>query len=166
MTKVIKGEFEKLKDLKVEDVLLTCDTSLKVFNNEFNQMSRMDDDLFAYEVEIRGDDEVELTDEELSKNEDDVAEESHEITYYDHDEIKYENGTHDERQELCEAHELPVCNIRKFDMIEYSFRQDEEYVAVKEDEYDDLARTIDDACRAFQEIFRGMDEGWMVTRVE
>ncbi|GKD16738.1 hypothetical protein Tco_1205896 [Tanacetum coccineum] len=134
MTKVIKGEFEKLKDLKVEDVSLTCDTPLEVFNNEFNRMSGMDDDLFTYEVEvvnipcdsnkdndseqrmsheadddtgydpsdvaftewlgskifnyktmdhytkkalwiywIRGDDEVELTDEEFSDNKDEVA---------------------------------------------------------------------------------------------
>ncbi|GKB71022.1 hypothetical protein Tco_0932434 [Tanacetum coccineum] len=43
----------------------------------------------------------------------------------------------------------------------YSFEQDDKYVAVKEDEYDDLARTSDDACRAYQEIFRMMDEGWM-----
>nr|GEZ41144.1 hypothetical protein [Tanacetum cinerariifolium] len=52
MTKVIEGEFEKLKDLKFEDVSLTCDISLKVFNNEFSQISRMDDDLFTYEVEF------------------------------------------------------------------------------------------------------------------
>ncbi|GKE92303.1 hypothetical protein Tco_1573398, partial [Tanacetum coccineum] len=52
MTKVIKGEFEKLEDLKVKDVSLTCDTSLEVFNNEFNQLSGMDDDLFTYEVKI------------------------------------------------------------------------------------------------------------------
>ncbi|GKD65484.1 hypothetical protein Tco_1307592, partial [Tanacetum coccineum] len=87
--------------------------------------------------------------------------ESHEITYHDHDETEYENETHDERQEVCETHELPVCNIRKFEMIKYSFGQDEEYVAIKEDEYDDLARTSNDACRAYQEIFRMMDEGWM-----
>ncbi|GKD43502.1 hypothetical protein Tco_1268147 [Tanacetum coccineum] len=87
--------------------------------------------------------------------------ESHEITYHDHDEIEYENETHDERQELCETHELPVCNMRRFEMIKYSFGEDEEYVAVKEDEYDDLARTRDDACRAYQEIFRMIDEGWM-----
>ncbi|GJZ86072.1 hypothetical protein Tco_0657682 [Tanacetum coccineum] len=87
--------------------------------------------------------------------------ESHEITYHDHDELDYENETHDERQELCEAHELPVYNIRRFEMIKYSFGQDEEYVTVKEDEYDDLGRTNDDACRAYQEIFRIMDEGWM-----
>ncbi|GKD52961.1 hypothetical protein Tco_1286348, partial [Tanacetum coccineum] len=87
--------------------------------------------------------------------------ESHEITYHDHDEIKYENEIHDERQELCEAYKLPVCNMRRFKMIKYSFGQDEEYVAVKEDEYDDLPKTSDDACRAYQEIFRMMDEGWM-----
>ncbi|GJX17431.1 hypothetical protein Tco_0218263 [Tanacetum coccineum] len=106
ITKVIKGEFEKLEDLKVKDVLLTCDTSLEVFSNEFNRLSGMDNDLFTYEVEIanipcdsnkdddsgqrmlheaddnmgydpsdiRGDDEVELTDEEFSNNEDEVVE--------------------------------------------------------------------------------------------
>ncbi|GJZ17813.1 hypothetical protein Tco_0553936 [Tanacetum coccineum] len=90
--------------------------------------------------------------------------EDHEITHYNHDEI--DNETHDERQKLCKAHELPVCNIRRFKIIKYSFGQDEEYVVIKEGEYDDLARTSDDACRAYQEIFRMMDEGWMVTRAE
>ncbi|GJT88505.1 hypothetical protein Tco_1070222 [Tanacetum coccineum] len=135
MAKVIKGEYEKLEDLKVKDVSLTCDTSLKIFNNEFNRLSRIDDELFTYEVKvdnilcnsnkddepeqrisheadddmgydpsdvaftewleskkfnyktmdhyimkalwifcIRGDDKVELTDEEFSDNEDEVAE--------------------------------------------------------------------------------------------
>ncbi|GJT24906.1 hypothetical protein Tco_0894843 [Tanacetum coccineum] len=102
MTKVIKGEFEKIKDIKVEDVSLTCDTPLEVFNNEVNRLSGMDDDLFTYEVEvanipcdskmdddseheadndigydpsdIRGYDEVELTDEESSNDKDEVAE--------------------------------------------------------------------------------------------
>ncbi|GJV27334.1 hypothetical protein Tco_1383782 [Tanacetum coccineum] len=52
MTKVIKGEFEKIKDVKVEDVSLTCDTPLKVFNNEVSRLSGMDDDLFTYEVKV------------------------------------------------------------------------------------------------------------------
>ncbi|GJY70230.1 hypothetical protein Tco_0473933 [Tanacetum coccineum] len=110
MTKVIKGEFEKLESVKITDVSLTCNTSLEIFNDEFNRMSRMEDDLFTYEVEIaevtnipcnlkkeddseqqmshesdndmeydpsdaRGDDEVELTDEESydSDDEDEVA---------------------------------------------------------------------------------------------
>ncbi|GJS37466.1 hypothetical protein Tco_0535848 [Tanacetum coccineum] len=36
--------------------------------------------------------------------------ESHEITYHDHDELECENETHDERQELYEAHELPCAS--------------------------------------------------------
>ncbi|GJU44949.1 hypothetical protein Tco_1202215 [Tanacetum coccineum] len=52
MPKVIKGEFEKIKDVKVEDVPLTCDTPLEVFNNEVSRLSGMDDDLFTYEVEV------------------------------------------------------------------------------------------------------------------
>ncbi|GJT12002.1 VIER F-box protein 2 [Tanacetum coccineum] len=130
MTKVIKGEFEKIKDIKVEDDSLACDSPLEVFNCEVSRLSKMDDDLFTYEVEIanipcdlrvdddseheaddmgfdpsdiaftewlgskffnyktmdhytmkalwiywiRGDDEVELTDEEFSDNEDEIAE--------------------------------------------------------------------------------------------
>ncbi|GJW51108.1 hypothetical protein Tco_0092459, partial [Tanacetum coccineum] len=52
MTKVIKGEFEKIKDVKVEDISLTYDTPLEVFNNEVSRLSGMDDDLFTYEVEV------------------------------------------------------------------------------------------------------------------
>nr|GEW47502.1 hypothetical protein [Tanacetum cinerariifolium] len=54
-----------------------------------------------------------------------------------HNEWEYENEHEDnERHELCgnETHELLVCNIRRFEMIKYSFRQDEEYVAVKHNE--------------------------------
>ncbi|GKC38464.1 hypothetical protein Tco_1050848 [Tanacetum coccineum] len=98
MTKVIKVEFEKIKDVKVKYISLTCDTPLEVFNNEVNRLSRMDDDLFTYEVEVAnipcdskmdddseneadddmgydlGDDEVELTDEEYSDEKNEVVE--------------------------------------------------------------------------------------------
>ncbi|GJR64958.1 retrovirus-related pol polyprotein from transposon TNT 1-94 [Tanacetum coccineum] len=47
-------------------------------------------------------------------------------------------------------------------MIKYSLRDDEKYIAIKEDEYDDLTSTSKDACRIYQEIFRMMDEGWML----
>ncbi|GJS81877.1 hypothetical protein Tco_0748418 [Tanacetum coccineum] len=78
MTKVIKVEFEKLESLKISDVSLTCNISLEIFDEEFNRMSRIYDDLFTYKVEIaeaRGDDEVELIDEESSdsKDEDEVG---------------------------------------------------------------------------------------------
>ncbi|GJW48687.1 hypothetical protein Tco_0080333, partial [Tanacetum coccineum] len=41
-------------------------------------------------------------------------------------------------------------------------RQD---IVVKENEYDDFASTGEEACRAYQEIFRMMDEGWMVMAI-
>ncbi|GJX41766.1 hypothetical protein Tco_0256756 [Tanacetum coccineum] len=245
MTKVIKGEFEKLEDLMVKDVLFTCDTSLEVFNIEFNRMSRIDDDLFAYEVEVanilcdsnkdddleqrvshEGDDDmgnypsddiegfktyeeykddwiyewnkdIPWVDEKLWTNAGVWTEPTpsdgyctggnllgayivgNSLHYQDYEwyealkdsELKeqalrnkaiMEGLISDDEScndELCETHELPVCNIRRFEMIKYSFGQDEDYVAVKEYEYDDLARTSDDACRVYQEIFRMMDEG-------
>ncbi|GJU55004.1 reverse transcriptase domain-containing protein [Tanacetum coccineum] len=83
--------------------------------------------------------------------------------YYDtnHDHEHMINHEAGEREELCKIHELPVCTIRRFKMIKYSFKQDEEYVAIKEDEYEDLVRANENACRAYQEIFRMMDEEWM-----
>ncbi|GKC68177.1 hypothetical protein Tco_1100775 [Tanacetum coccineum] len=93
---------------------------------------------------------------------------SHEIYYHDYDEGEYENKTHEEGHELCgiETHEVLVCQIKRYKMIKYSFNDEEEYVAVKEDEYNDLTITSDEACRAYQKIFRMMDEGWMVTRTK
>ncbi|GJQ92746.1 hypothetical protein Tco_0003885 [Tanacetum coccineum] len=286
MTKVIKGEFEKIKDVKVEDVSLTCDTPLEVFNNEVNRLSGIDDDLFTYEVEVANilcdskiDDDMgydlfdvaftewhsknltifcksiqtyllrtlrdsrpmkitgiigsmngtrtyhgsmrshgltlefrpnphqlnilaslstikldvrngqcidyewyealedcELKDEALSnksimegfiKEDDDESYDEQKRrwnTYTNYDDA-YEIN-HEDNEELCEVHELSVCNVRRYMMIKYSFNNDEEYVAVKEDEYDDLTIIREEACRAYQEIFRIMDEGWMVTRAE
>ncbi|GJY16446.1 hypothetical protein Tco_0386868 [Tanacetum coccineum] len=81
--------------------------------------------------------------------------------YDDAYEINHEDNGN---KELCEIYKPPVCNIRKYMIIKYSFNDDEEYVVVKEDEYDDLIMTRRDTCQAYQEIFRIMDEGWMVTR--
>nr|GEW83656.1 hypothetical protein [Tanacetum cinerariifolium] len=92
-----------------------------------------------------------------------------EITNGNHNEWEYENEHEDdERYELCgnETHKFSVCTVRRFEMIKYSFGQNEEYVAVKEDGYKDLTSTSKDACQAYQEIFCMMDEGWMLTRIE
>ncbi|GJV75352.1 retrovirus-related pol polyprotein from transposon TNT 1-94 [Tanacetum coccineum] len=61
--------------------------------------------------------------------------ESHEINYHDYDKGDYENETHEEVHELCgiKTHEVPVCQIKRYEMIKYSFNDEEEYVAVKED---------------------------------
>ncbi|GKD74874.1 hypothetical protein Tco_1333156 [Tanacetum coccineum] len=66
--------------------------------------------------------------------------------YDDAYEINHEDNGN---KELCEIHEPPVCNIRKYMMIKYSFNDDEEYVAVKEDEYDYLIMTRRDV---YQEV--------------
>ncbi|GKC17388.1 hypothetical protein Tco_1014170 [Tanacetum coccineum] len=81
---------------------------------------------------------------------------------------KDDESKDEERCELLDdtTQELPICTVRRFEMIKYSFGQDEEYVVVKEDEYEDLTSTSKDACQAYQEIFRMMDKGWMVTRAE
>ncbi|GKA47889.1 hypothetical protein Tco_0740847 [Tanacetum coccineum] len=76
MTKVIKGEFEKIMDIKVKDVSLTCDTQLEVFNNEVNRLSRMDDDLFKYEVKVAN---IPCD----SKMDDDLEHEAHDDMWYD-----------------------------------------------------------------------------------
>nr|GEX90506.1 SGNH hydrolase-type esterase domain-containing protein [Tanacetum cinerariifolium] len=90
-----------------------------------------------------------------------------ENTNRDHEEREYEMKHNDEeRCELLDDQERPVCNIRRFEMIKYSFRDDEDYVAVKENEYDDLTSTSKEAIHAYQEVFRMMNEGWMVTHTE
>ncbi|GKF72880.1 hypothetical protein Tco_0219212, partial [Tanacetum coccineum] len=84
---------------------------------------------------------------------------------------EYEDTTHNHEindyterdEERCElfndtTHNAPVCKIRRYEMIKYSFGQDEEFVAIKEYEYDDLTKANEDTCRAYQEIFRSMDE--------
>ncbi|GJW09961.1 hypothetical protein Tco_1575788 [Tanacetum coccineum] len=93
---------------------------------------------------------------------------NHEIYYHDYDEGEYENKTHEGGHELCgiKTREVPVCQIKRYKMIKYSFKDEEEYVAIKEDEYNDLTITSEEACRAYQVIFRMMDEGWIVTHTE
>ncbi|GKC37984.1 hypothetical protein Tco_1050368 [Tanacetum coccineum] len=48
--------------------------------------------------------------------------------YTNYDDINHGDN---KREELCEVRELPVCNIRRYMMIKYSFNNDEEYVVVK-----------------------------------
>ncbi|GJV85955.1 retrotransposon protein, putative, ty3-gypsy subclass [Tanacetum coccineum] len=61
-----------------------------------------------------------------------------------------------------------VCHVRRFKMIKYSFDVDDEYeyVAIKEHEHFDYSRTNFNACQAYRELFRIMDEGWLVTKAK
>ncbi|GJU43789.1 ribonuclease H-like domain-containing protein [Tanacetum coccineum] len=223
MTEVIKREFEKIKDVKVEDVPLICDASLEVFNDEHygftgsedtdedssdnddetDEVFRIDTNIFDYETPICSAFNefnylLKLTNcgkptpllgvrwyealRDLNKSiealrnkaimegsikEDDESRYEQKRqwnTYTNYDDAYEINHEHNKSEELCEIQEQPVCNIKRYMMIKYSFNDDEEYVAVKEDEYDDLTVTRKEACRAYQEIFQIMDEGWMVTR--
>ncbi|GKE47237.1 hypothetical protein Tco_1478495, partial [Tanacetum coccineum] len=85
---------------------------------------------------------------------------SHEIYYHDYDEGECENKNHEEGHELCsiKTREVPVCQVKRYKMIKYSIEDEEEYVVVKEDEYDDLTITSEEACRAYQEIFQMMKD--------
>ncbi|GJV19627.1 putative reverse transcriptase domain-containing protein [Tanacetum coccineum] len=71
------------------------------------------------------------------------------------------NNAGDTQDTKKECHDSSVYNIRRFEKVKYSFRDDEEYVAIKENEYEDLTITSKEAIHAYQEIFRMMDEGWM-----
>ncbi|GJV35773.1 uncharacterized mitochondrial protein-like protein [Tanacetum coccineum] len=64
------------------------------------------------------------------------------------------------------THDPSVYQVRRFEMIKYSFDADDEYVAVKEHEYFDHSRTNVDACQAYRELFRIMDDGWLVTKAK
>nr|GEX96381.1 hypothetical protein [Tanacetum cinerariifolium] len=80
--------------------------------------------------------------------------------YTNYDDAYEMNHDDKEREELCKVHELSVCNVRRYIMIKNSFNNDAEYVAIKENEYDDLTIIRKEACQVYQEIFRIIDEGW------
>ncbi|GJY99039.1 hypothetical protein Tco_0516469 [Tanacetum coccineum] len=57
-----------------------------------------------------------------------------------------------------------IYQVKRFEVIKYSFDADDEYVAIKEHEYFDHSRANIDACQDYQELFRIMNEGWLVTK--
>ncbi|GJU50992.1 hypothetical protein Tco_1220547 [Tanacetum coccineum] len=62
------------------------------------------------------------------------------------------------------THEPSACKIRRFEMTKYTFEADEKYVAIKELEHINHSETNMDARYAYRELFRKMDDGWLVTR--
>ncbi|GJU07232.1 hypothetical protein Tco_1123662 [Tanacetum coccineum] len=76
--------------------------------------------------------------------------------YTNYDDAYKINHGDNESEELCEVHELLMCNIRRYMMNKYSFNNDEKYVAIKEDEYDDLTITREEATLEA----RNIDEYW------
>ncbi|GJS45267.1 hypothetical protein Tco_0595388 [Tanacetum coccineum] len=52
MTKVMKEEFEKLELFEINENLFTYDTQLGMIFKEFNRLSRINDALFTWEIEV------------------------------------------------------------------------------------------------------------------
>ncbi|GJY59924.1 hypothetical protein Tco_0459816 [Tanacetum coccineum] len=167
-------EQEICEIFRIEKNMFDYETPLCEKFKEFNYLLKIDPDLLTKDIEgfktyeeFKDDWIYEIINDDESSNNGWRRWDGYEIADHDQEEREYENGHEDkERCELFDDHKLSVCNIRRFEMIKYSFGDDEEYVAIKEDEYDDLTSTSKDARRAYQEIFRMMDEGWMVTRDE
>ncbi|GKB35672.1 hypothetical protein Tco_0880614, partial [Tanacetum coccineum] len=69
-------------------------------------------------------------------------------------------------QDSQEHHDPSIFRVRRFEMMKYSFNAGDEYVTIKEHEHLDHSRTNIDAYQAYQELFRIMDEGWLVTKAK
>ncbi|GJY74432.1 hypothetical protein Tco_0478863 [Tanacetum coccineum] len=70
----------------------------------------------------------------------------------------------DNQEHKKEHHDPSTCRVRRFEMIKYSFNVDDECAAFKEHECSDHSKTNIDACQDYRELFRIMDEGWLVTK--
>ncbi|GJR63479.1 hypothetical protein Tco_1505641 [Tanacetum coccineum] len=77
-----------------------------------------------------------------------------------------ENNAGNTQENKKEHHDPSIYNIRRFEMMKYSFDADDEYVAIKEREHSDHSRTNFDACQAYRELFSIMEEGWLVTKAK
>ncbi|GJZ13293.1 ribonuclease H-like domain-containing protein [Tanacetum coccineum] len=62
------------------------------------------------------------------------------------------------------THDPSIYQVKRFEMIKYSFDADDEYVAIKEHEYFDHSRANIDSCQAYRELFCITNEGWLVTK--
>ncbi|GJW22852.1 hypothetical protein Tco_0033474 [Tanacetum coccineum] len=55
------------------------------------------------------------------------------------------------------------CKIKRFEMMKYSFGDDEDYITIKESEYLNHSK---DSLDAYRELLRLIDEGWVVTTTD
>ncbi|GJW99450.1 hypothetical protein Tco_0183364 [Tanacetum coccineum] len=76
----------------------------------------------------------------------------------------YENIQEGQRCMEDLTYEPSACKIMRFKITKYTFEADEEYVAIKELEHIIRSKTNMDARYAYRELFRKMDDGWLVTR--
>ncbi|GKD01149.1 hypothetical protein Tco_1171423 [Tanacetum coccineum] len=55
------------------------------------------------------------------------------------------------------------CKAEKFEAIQYSLGPNEEYIAIRSNEYDIWERSKDNISKIYQDIFHKKDEGWKVS---
>nr|GEY25662.1 hypothetical protein [Tanacetum cinerariifolium] len=60
----------------------------------------------------------------------------------------------------------PTCKLEKFKVVKYSFRPADEYVTIKEYEYDIWVKTKKNVSQVYQDIFQMKDGEWSVTRTK
>ncbi|GJY93748.1 putative reverse transcriptase domain-containing protein [Tanacetum coccineum] len=163
-------EEETAKSFKIETNIFDYETPLCLAFNEFSYLLKVDPDLLTKDIicAYHIGNSLHYQDLKWYETLEDSELKDEALRNKAIMEGEYENETNEEGHELCgiKTREVPDCQIKRYKMIKYSFNNEEEYVAVKEDEYDNLTITSEEACRAYQEIFRMMDEGWMVTRTE
>ncbi|GJZ30592.1 hypothetical protein Tco_0575639 [Tanacetum coccineum] len=73
-----------------------------------------------------------------------------------------DNQGHEKRRDDS-THEPSVCKIRRFEMMKYSFKSDEEYIAIKESEYLNHSK---DNLNVYRELLRIIKEGWVVATTD
>ncbi|GJY27349.1 hypothetical protein Tco_0402075 [Tanacetum coccineum] len=156
-----EDEDEVAKIFRIETNVFNFETPLCRAFKEFNYLLQINPDVLIKNIdgfktyeEYKDDWIYEIWDDFDNTNRDNKESEN---------EMEYED---EERCEVFDDHERPICYIRRFEMVKYSFRDDEEYVAIKENKCDDLINTSKEAIYAYQDIFCIMDEGWMVSRTE
>ncbi|GJY70114.1 putative reverse transcriptase domain-containing protein [Tanacetum coccineum] len=122
---------ETAENFKIETDVFDYETPLCLAFNEFNYLLKVDPDLLTKDI---------LGFKTYEDYKDDWIYEWNKNVPWVYDKPWFDNGIRKEPKP--------------------SFNDEEEYVEVKEDEYNDLTITSEEACRAYQEIFRMMDEGW------
>ncbi|GKB82868.1 hypothetical protein Tco_0949763 [Tanacetum coccineum] len=97
-----------------------------------------------------------------------------ELPGMNHGQGPYANGRTDKARtlswiitvSLVGPHDPTSTIIKKIRDRKTHFDADDEYVAIKERKHSDHSRTNVDACQDYQELFRIMDEGWLLTKAK
>nr|GEU84410.1 hypothetical protein [Tanacetum cinerariifolium] len=159
---------------KIQGNLSDFDTPLCKAFNEFNYLLKIDTDLFTFDMQgIKTYEEYWLNnnmtgdfEEPWSDNEGPYANAKTEKAYDPYLDINRifgrnygANNAGNTQGNKKEHHDPSIYDVRIFKMIKYSFDADEEYIAIKEHEHLDHSITNIDACQAYRELFRIMDEG-------